>query len=131
MASYPDKSEEIMSEENHGKFDEFTKEELKMKVSTQQAEGLGVEPPRKCSDCPGCRKCSSRGQQYKERDIKSAEKKRSRKEEKSVTVKEVSKSSTSKEDSKEVSDLKAATKSLPRKSNKEILEKSVTVKGVS
>ena len=71
-----------------------------------EAEGLGVEPPRRCSDCRGCRKCSSRGQQYTERDIKSAEKKVL---EKSVTTKEVSKLSTSKEDSKEVFDLKAAS----------------------
>ena len=53
VASYPDKSEEIMSEENHGKLDEFTNKELEMKVSTRQAEGRGMEPPSRCSDCRG------------------------------------------------------------------------------
>ena len=33
-----------------------------------QAEGLGVEPPRRCSDCRGCQKCSFRGQQYTEQE---------------------------------------------------------------
>ena len=69
---------------------------------------MSVEPPRKCSDCPGCRKCSSKGQQYTERDIKSAEEKVL---EKSVTTKEVSRSSTSEEESKGFSDLKAASNS--------------------
>ena len=50
---------------------------------------------------------SGKEQQYKERDIKSAKKVL----EKSVTTKEVSRLSTSKEDSKGVSDLKAASNS--------------------
>ena len=29
---------------------------------------MEAERPRKCSDCPGCQKCSSRGQQYAERE---------------------------------------------------------------
>ena len=33
-----------------------------------EAEGLGVEPPRRCSDCRGCQKCSFRGQQHTERE---------------------------------------------------------------
>ena len=33
-----------------------------------EAEGLGVEPPRRCPDCRGCPKCSFRGQQHTERE---------------------------------------------------------------
>ena len=33
-----------------------------------EAEGLGVEPPRRCPDCRGCQKCSFRGQQHTERE---------------------------------------------------------------
>ena len=33
-----------------------------------EAEGLGVEPPRRCGDCRGCQKCSFRGQQHTERE---------------------------------------------------------------
>ena len=33
-----------------------------------EAEGLGVEPPRRCPDCRGCQKCSFRSQQHTERE---------------------------------------------------------------
>ena len=33
-----------------------------------EAEGLGVEPPRRCEDCRGCQKCSFRGQQHTEKE---------------------------------------------------------------
>ena len=33
-----------------------------------EAEGLGVEPPRRCPDCRGCPKCSFRSQQHTERE---------------------------------------------------------------
>ena len=31
-----------------------------------EAEGMGVEPPRRCEDCRGCPKCSFRGQKHTE-----------------------------------------------------------------
>ena len=33
-----------------------------------EAEVFGIEPPRRCSECRGCQKCSFRGQQHTERE---------------------------------------------------------------
>ena len=63
-----------------------------------------MEPPSRCSDCIGCQECSFNEQQYSEQETMEVL-------EKSVTIKEVSKSSTYEEDSKEVSGWKAATNS--------------------